>query len=173
MAREFRSVRYLSYFALLAGASMSDPAIAQVTVGYSSLTSVTGAATEQSSFKQRTTDQYEVSGVNVEPIDGGNTFDRNTIWKIYDQNNSWSLSIVDDRPKVDVSKEKTSTRLVQAGRRESVYSTISGPLYTVIQQQTLSPFASVVLPPTVPISTSVFDDESANNEISSKSSLAK
>lgn len=168
MARQFRSVRYLSFLTLFTVVSLGDLAIAQVTVGYSSLTSVTGAAVEQSSFKQRTADQYEISGVNVEPIDGGNTFDRNTVWKIYDQNNSWSLSVVDDRPKVDVSKEQASTKLLQAGRKESVYSTISGPLYMVIQQQTLSPFASVVLPPVVPISTSVFDDESASNESSSK-----
>jgi hypothetical protein len=168
MERQFRSVRYLSFLTLFTVFSLGDLAIAQVTVGYSSLTSVTGAAVEQSSFKQRTTDQYEISGVNVEPIDGGNTFDRNTVWKIYDQNNSWSLSVVDDRPKVDVSKEQASTKLLQAGRKESVYSTISGPLYIVIQQQTLSPFASVVLPPVVPISTSVFDDESASNESSSK-----
>jgi hypothetical protein len=133
-------------------------ASAQVTVGYSSITSAVGAAIVGQTYRQRTTDQYEITGVNVEPNDGGNVFNRRTIWKIYDQSKPWSLSIVDNDPKVDVNKEATSTKLVQAGRRESVYSVISGPLYSTIQRQTLSPFASVQLPPIIPTSTTVFPD---------------
>ncbi len=137
----------------------SQKSLAQVTVGYNSITSVVGSVSSENVYRQRTIDQYEITGVNVEPVDGSSTFDRNTIWKIYDENQDWSLSIVDSNPRVDVNKEEKSTTLVQAGRRESVYSTISGPLYTTIQRQTLSPFASVQLPLIVPVSTSVFPED--------------
>ena len=137
----------------------SQKSLAQVTVGYNSITSVVGSVSSENVYRQRTIDQYEITGVNVEPVDGSSTFDRNTIWKIYDENQGWSLSIVDSNPRVDVNKEEKSTTLVQAGRRESVYSTISGPLYTTIQRQTLSPFASVQLPLIVPVSTSVFPED--------------
>ena len=137
----------------------SQKSLAQVTVGYNSITSVVGSVSSENVYRQRTIDQYEITGVNVEPVDGSSTFDRNTIWKIYDENQDWSLSIVDSNPRVDVNKEEKSTTLVQAGRRESVYSTISGPLYTTIQRQTLSPFASVQLPLILPVSTSVFPED--------------
>ena len=146
----------------------SQRSLAQVTVGYNSITSVTGSVSAENVYRQRTTDQYEITGVNVEPVDGSSTFDRNTIWKIYDQNQDWSLSVVDSNPRVDVNKEEKSTTLVQAGRRESVYSTISGPLYTTIQRQTLSPFASVQLPLIVPVSTSVFPEDVGTGKESDK-----
>ena len=137
----------------------SQRLLAQVTVGYNSITSVSGSVSAENVYRQRTTDQYEITGINVEPVDGSSTFDRNTIWKIYDQNQDWSLSVIDSNPRVDVNKEEKSTTLVQAGRRESVNSTISGPLYRTIQRQTLSPFASVQLPLIVPVSTSVFPED--------------
>ena len=136
-----------------------QPAFAQVTVGYNSLTSVVGSAIVSASYRQRTTDQYEISGVNMEPADGGNTFDRQTIWKIKDQSQPWSLNIVDNNPTVDVAKESTSTKLVQAGRRESVYSVIGGALYGVIERRVLSPFASTQFPAIVPVSTTVFPED--------------
>lgn len=145
-------------FSLLSLAGQQRAA-AQVTVGYSSVTSAVGSVISENTYRQRTIDQYEISGVNVEPIDGSSTFDRNTIWKIYDQNQAWSLSILDSNPRVDVNKQEKSTQLVQAGRRESVYSTISGPLYSTVKRQTLSPFASVQLPLIVPVSTSVFPED--------------
>jgi hypothetical protein len=149
-------------------AGISSTAFAQVTVGYSSLTSVTGAAVVDQVYRQRTTDQYEITGFNVEPHDGGNVFNRNTIWRIYDQSQPWSHSVVDNNPSVEVGKDNTSTRLVQAGRKESVYSTISGPLYSTTQQQNLTPFAPIQLPAIVPISTSVFPDEAASSNTTTK-----
>jgi hypothetical protein len=153
-----RSARFLLAALGMIAASQS-PLLAQVTVGYSSLTTVTGASVVDQVYRQRTTDQYAITGVNVEPQDGGSVFNRNTIWKIYDQSQPWSLTVVDDNPRVEVGKDNTSTRLVQASRKESIYSTISGPLYSTIRQQTLSPFAQVQMPAIVPITTSVFSDE--------------
>jgi hypothetical protein len=153
-----RALFRLSRYVLLLASAMGGSVSAQVTVGYNNLTTVVGSAVQSDSYRQRVTDQYEITGVNVEPIDGGNVFNRDTVWKIYDQDKPWALSIVDERPKVDVSKENTFTRLVQAGRRESVYSVISGPLYNTIVRQTLSPFAAVQLPPVVPVSTTVFPE---------------
>lgn len=153
-----RTIFRLSRFVILLASAMGGSVSAQVTVGYSTITSVVGSAVRSGSYRQRTTDQYEITGVNVEPIDGGNVFSRDTVWKILDQDKPWALSIVDEHPKVDVSKENTSTRLVQAGRRESVYSVISGPLYSTIVRQTLNPFAAVRLPLIVPISTTVFPE---------------
>lgn len=157
MTKAIKVCVYLS-LPLLSFASQQI-ALAQVTVGYSSVTSVVGSVISENTYRQRTIDQYEISGVNVEPIDGSSTFDRNTIWKIYDQNQAWSLSIVDSNPRVDVNKQEKSTQLVQAGRRESVYSTISGPLYSTVKRQTLSPFASIQIPLIVPVSTSVFPED--------------
>ena len=136
-----------------------QPAFAQVTVGYNSLTSVVGSAIVSESYRQRTTDEYAISGVNVEPADGGNTFNRQTIWKIKDQSQPWSLSVVDNNPEVDVAKESTNTKLVQAGRRESVYSVIGGALYSVNERRVLSPFASTQLPYIIPVSTTVFPED--------------
>lgn len=141
---------------------MASPAVqAQVTVGYNTITSVVGAAIVDQTFRQRTTDQYAISGVNVEPIDGGNIFERTTVWKIYDQSEPWSLTVRDDAGSVDVSKEATNSKLVQAGRRESVYAVISGPLSGTIERRTLSPFASVLLPAIIPVTTSVFPEDSS------------
>lgn len=137
---------------------------AQVTVGYNTLTSVVGAASLDQAYRQRSTDRFEATGVNVVPENWRESsgdpvvFDRNTIWRVQDQSRPWSLSIIDDNPKVDVAKERTATKLVQASRREAVYSTISGPLYSTVQRQTLSPFASVILPAIIPVSTTVFPE---------------
>lgn len=138
--------------------AFAGDARAQVTVGYNTITSVVGASVVDSSYRQRLTDQYAIAGVNVEPIDGGDVFDRNTVWKIYDQSAPWALTIRDDSPKADVKKEQSDSRLVQAGRRESVNAVISGPLYSTVQRNTLSPFATVQLPPIIPISTTVFPE---------------
>ena len=138
---------------------VSQAGFAQVTVGYNTLTSASGAAIVNQGYRQRTTDQYEIYGSNVEPSDGGYIFDRQTTWKVKDQSQPWSLSIVDNNPTVDVSKESTSTKLVQAGRRESVYSVVGGPLYSVIERRTFSPFASTQFPAIVPVSTTVFPED--------------
>lgn len=131
-------------------------ACAQVTVGYNTLTSVVGAATVEHTYKQRVTDQYSITGVNVEPIDGGNVFDRSTVWKIYDQAQPWSLTVRDDSPSVDVNTNDMDAKLLQAARRESVYAVISAPLSGVIERRTLNPFAPVQLPAVIPVSTTVF-----------------
>lgn len=150
--------------AVAASLTAADAVHAQVTVGYNTITSVVGAAIVDQTYRQRTTDQYAISGVNVEPIDGGNVFDRTTVWKIYDQSQPWSLDVRDEAGSVDVSKEKTDSQLVQAGRRESVYAVISGPLSGTVQRQTLSPFASVLLPAIIPVTTSVFPEDSSTTQ---------
>jgi hypothetical protein len=148
LLRLFPGLVLLEFFA--------SPGFSQVTVGYSSITSVVGSAVVDQAYRQRTTDQYEITGVNVEPVDGGNVFDRNTTWKIYDQPQPWSLNVVDNNPKVEVSKESTSTKLVQAGRRESVYSVLSRPVNNIVERQSQNLFGSVFLPAVVPVSTTVF-----------------
>ena len=167
MNRIFKTVSITAplALALLCEYIVCKPVNAQVTVGYSTITSVVGSAVVESTYRQRTTDQFAISGVNVEPIDGGNVFSRDTVWKIYDQAQPWSLSIVDDNPRVDVSKEKATTKLVQAGRRENVYTVVSGPLYDTVQSRSLSPFAQVQLPAIIPISTSVFPGGDSVNPV--------
>ncbi|MFM8524165.1 MAG: hypothetical protein ACKOCM_00845 [Cyanobacteriota bacterium] len=137
------------------------PCAAQVTVGYNALTSVVGAATVDQAYRQRTTDRYEITGSNVEPEGGGLMFDRNTIWHVKDQTQPWSLNIADDNPKVDVSKEPTSTKLVPAARRESSSATLSEPYYSTLERRTLSPFARVIMPAILPISTTVFPEQTS------------
>lgn len=147
-------------FWLLAGVVVpslaSSIASAQVTVGYNSVTSVVGAAIIDHTYKQRVTDQYAITGVNVEPTDGSNVFDRRTIWKIMDQSQPWALTVREDTPSVDVNTIDMDSKLVQAGRRETVYAVVSAPLSGVIDRRTMSPFASVVLPAVIPSSTTVF-----------------
>jgi len=145
---------------------VSQAAFAQVTVGYNTLTSASGAAIVNQGYRQRTIDQYEIYGSNVEPSDGGYIFDRQTTWKVNDQSQPWSVSVVDNNPGVDVSKESTSTKLVQAGRREAVYAVVGGPLYSVIERRTLSPFASTQFPAIVPVSTTVFPEDLGKPPIS-------
>ena len=145
--------------AFLLGLLLPSQASSQITVGYNTNISVVGSSVSEDIYRQRVVDQYGITGVNVQPADGSNKFNRETIWKIYDQNDDWSLTVVDSNPRVDVNKEEVSTRLVQAGRREAVSSTISGPVGSTIRRKTLNPFSSVQLPLIIPVSTSVFPDE--------------
>lgn len=147
---------------------LAEKTFAQVTVGYNTNLSVVGSSISENIYRQRVVDHYAVSGVNVEPKNGSNNFHRDTVWKIYDEDKDWSLTVVDSNPRVDVNKEDVSTRLVQAGRRESVYSTISGPLRSTVKRKTLNPFSSVQLPLIVPVSTSVFPEELGIDKNSSR-----
>ena len=156
--KQFALIKFL---VILASLSVFSPrhSSAQVTVGYTTNISVTGSSISEDIYRQRVIDQYAISGVNVEPIDGSNNFNRETIWKINDESDDWSLSVVDSNPRIDVNSDEVSTRLVQAGRAESVSSNISGPLRSVSQRKTLSPFSSVQLPLIIPVSTSVFPED--------------
>lgn len=137
-------------------------AYGQATVGYNSLTSVVGAAVVDQTYRQRVTDQYVITGVNVEPNDGGSQFDRNTVWKIHDQSQPWSLTVRDEAPTVDSNREVVNTKLVQAGRRESAYAVTSAPLNGVIERRVLSPFSPVQMPAIIPVSTTVFPENLGN-----------
>ena len=134
----------------------ATPVIGEIRVGYSSLTSSSRQFSVKSSRKKRVTDQYSISGKNVIPLNSKNKFNRQTIWKVLDQDKKFKLVVVDDNPKIDYSTTETSSELVQASRRESISTTISG-FESTRKRKSLNPFSSRSLPPVIPVSTSVFD----------------
>ena len=134
----------------------SVPALSEIRVGYSSATNAARTVIRQSSEKKRVTDQYSIAGKNVIPKNGKKKFNRYTIWKINDDSKKWSLSIEDEKPRVDYSENFTSTDVVQSSRRESVTSNITG-FESTSTRKSLSPFSTRSLPPVIPVSTSVFD----------------
>ena len=134
----------------------SLPAFGEIRIGYTSFTSSGSTAVVQQTLKKRVTDQYVISGKNVIPSNGKDKFSRNTIWKINEENEPFSLSIDDENPRIDYLTTDTTTKTVQSSRRESVTTSITG-FESTRSRKSLSPFSQRSLPPVVPMSTSVFD----------------
>jgi hypothetical protein len=134
----------------------ATPAIGEIRIGYSSQTSSSRQFTVQSTRKKRVTDQYRITGKNVIPINGKNKFNRETIWKVLDADKKFAISVLDENPKIDYLTTDTSSELVQASRRESVNTTVSG-FESTRTRRSLNPFSARSLPPVIPVSTSVFD----------------
>ena len=134
----------------------SLPAFGEIRIGYTSTTSSGSSAVVQSIRKTRVTDQYVITGKNVIPSNGKSKFNRNTIWKINNEDKPFSLSIDDENPRIDHLTTDTTTKTVQSSRRESVTSSITG-FESTRTRKSLSPFSNRSLPPIVPVSTSVFD----------------
>jgi hypothetical protein len=134
----------------------SSPALGEIRVGYSSFTSSERSAVVQSVRKKRVTDQYIISGKNVIPVNGKNKFNRDTIWKINNENKKFSLFIEDENPRTDLSNTDTTTESVVSSRKESVVTSVTGFDLTKTRKS-LSPLSQRSLPPIVPVSTSVFD----------------
>ena len=134
----------------------STPAYSQVRVGYSTYTNSSRSLILESTRKKRITDQYSISGKNVVPVDGGKKFTRDSIWKIMDKGHKFSLTVVDDNPKVDLLTSDSTTETVQASRKESISTNMYG-FESTKPKRVLSPFSVRSLPPIVPVSTSVFN----------------
>ena len=134
----------------------SSPALGEIRVGYSSFTSSERSAIVQSVQKKRITDQYIISGKNVIPVNGKNKFNRDTIWKINNENKKFSLFIEDENPRTDLLNTDTTTESVVSSRKESVVTSVTGFDLTKTRKS-LSPLSQRSLPPIVPVSTSVFD----------------
>jgi hypothetical protein len=134
----------------------SSPALGEIRVGYSSFTSSERSAVVQSVRKKRVTDQYIISGKNVIPVNGKNKFNRDTIWKINNENKKFSLFIEDENPRTDLLNTDTTTESVVSSRKESVVTSVTGFDLTKTRKS-LSPLSQRSLPPIVPVSTSVFD----------------
>ena len=134
----------------------SSPALGEIRVGYSSFTSSERSAVVQSVRKKRVTDQYIISGKNVIPVNGKNKFNRDTIWKINNENKKFSLFIEDENPRTDLLNTDTTTESVVSSRKESVVTSVTGFDLTKTRKS-LSPLSQRSLPPIVPVSTSVFN----------------
>lgn len=148
----------LSCLAALLGLASGglSPLRAQVVVGYSSTTSASMSRVREDTLNLRNRSSFGIGGSNVEPIDGGSTYDERTIWRIRDTSQPSSLILVQENSVFDAREDNSDTKVQQAGRREGVNVTLLPPLSTVLEAQVVSPFAPVL--PALPslLSTTVF-----------------
>ncbi len=143
--------------ALLAiGVGTVPAGLSQVVVGYNSVTQASVIKTTETDLNLRSRSSFGVAGINAEPIDGSSIYDRSTLWRIRDTSKPSSLTVMIEDPVFQLQQDVTNTNTAQASRRESVASTITGALGSVIQPAVVNPFAPVV--PILPssLSTSVF-----------------
>lgn len=129
---------------------------AQVAVGYNSTTSATGARAMQQTLNLRNRSSFGIGGSNVEPIDGGNIYDPTTLWRIRDSSKASSLVLVQENSVFDTQKDKSNSSIQGAARQEQISVTLVPPLSTVLEPQTVNPFAPVLPVLPSPLSTSVF-----------------
>lgn len=141
---------------LVLSMGLAEPSHSQVIVGYNSVIQASVIRTDERLLNLRSRSSFGVAGINVEPIDGTSVYDRSTIWRIRDTSKPSSLTVMIEDPVFEVQQDITQTDTAQVSRRESVYSTITGPLGNLLQPAVVSPFAPVI--PVVPstLSTSVF-----------------
>ena len=76
---------------------------------------------------------FEVSGINVIPVDGTLIYTEDTIFKILDQNKPFSLNILDSN-QIQTFENKTRVESASAGRTENVFAVVSGPAAGAVPQ---------------------------------------
>ena len=121
----------------LLGIGLNNGAKAQITVGYRNPigVSVSRFLSQKEAVKNGPR-VFEVSGINVIPVDGTLIYTEDTIFKILDQNKPFSLNILDSN-QIQTFENKTRVESASAGRTENVFAVVSGPAAGAVPQ---SPF---------------------------------
>lgn len=122
-------MKQLLPFALTAQALLltMQPAVAQVTVGYSNPIFSSAFVGVEERRGVRETVQFGVAGVNVVPSDGSLIYDENTIWKIDQPDRPFSLTVIENSPQLEIRNSDVITRSAQVSRTERVFVQVSGP----------------------------------------------
>lgn len=117
-------------FFLLAGQAVllaALPAAAQVTVGYRNPIFSSAFVGVEERRAVRETVQFGVAGLNVVPVDGTLIYDENTIWKIDQPDQPFSLTVTENNPLIETRNTDVTTRTAQVRRTERVFVQVSGP----------------------------------------------
>lgn len=124
-------------FILFSLSLLQANASAQITVGYRNPigVSVNRSLSQKAALKNGPR-LFEVSGINVIPVDGTLIYTEDTIFKILDQNKPFSLNILDSN-QIQTFENKTRVESASAGRTENVFAVVSGPAAGAVPQ---SPF---------------------------------
>ena len=109
-------------------------ASAQITVGYRNPigVSVNRSFSQKDALKNGPR-VFEVSAINVVPVDGTLIYTEGTIFKILDQNKPFSLNILDSN-QIQTFENKSRVESASAGRTENVFVSIGAPAASAIQQ---------------------------------------
>ena len=125
-------------FVLIIVSIWQASAYGQITVGYRNPigVSVNRSFSQKDALKNGPR-VFEVSAINVVPVDGTLIYTEDTIFKVLDQNKPFSLNILDSN-QIQTFENRTRVESASAGRTENVFVTIASPAASVILQ---SPFA--------------------------------
>ena len=113
-------------------------ASAQITVGYRNPigVSVNRSFSQKDALKNGPR-VFEVSAINVIPVDGTLIYTEDTTFKILDQDKPFSLNILDSN-QIKTFESRTRVESASAGRTEAVFTVVGGPAASAVPQ---SPFA--------------------------------
>jgi hypothetical protein len=106
---------------------------AQITVGYRNPIGVIANRSLSERQAKKDTRLFELAGINAIPIDGSLIYTEDTIFKIQDQNKSFSLNVVDAN-QIQTFENKTKVESVSAGRTENIFVFVSAPAAGAIPQ---------------------------------------
>jgi hypothetical protein len=105
----------------------------QITVGYRNPIGVSASLGLTGRQAKKETRLFELTGVNVVPVDGSLIYTEATIFKVLDQNKSFSLDVV-DATEIQTFENKTNVETVSAGRTENVFVFVAGRAAEAIPQ---------------------------------------
>ena len=127
MTQVKRSIQLAGSLLLLAVSCWQSNAAAQITVGYRNPIFVNQSRTREQRQGVRTTRRFEVSGINVKPLDGSLIYDEDTIWTISEPGKPFSLTVLDQNPLVETRQTSIQAETSQAARTERVFVQVTGP----------------------------------------------
>jgi hypothetical protein len=119
--------------ALLIISAWQGRAGAQITVGYRNPIGVSSNRTLSERQAKKETRLFELAGINAIPIDGSLIYTEDTIFKILDQNKSFSLNVA-DTTEIKTFENKTRVESASAGRTENVFVIVAASAARVIPQ---------------------------------------
>ena len=125
-------------FILFSLSLLQTNASAQITVGYRNPigVSVNRSFSQKDALKNGPR-VFEVSAINVIPVDGTLIYTEDTTFKILDQDKPFSLNILDSN-QIKTFESRTRVESASAGRTEAVFTVVGGPAASAVPQ---SPFA--------------------------------
>ena len=125
-------------FILLAISLWQANASSQITVGYRNPIGVSvNRSFSQTDALKNGPRVFEVSAINVIPVDGTLIYTEDTTFKILDQDKPFSLNILDSN-QIKTFESRTRIESASAGRTEDVFVSVGGPAAGAVPQ---SPFA--------------------------------
>ena len=127
MIQALRPFQIVSSLVLLAIAGFPSSAGAQITVGYRNPIFVNQNRTLEQRNGVRTTQRFEVTGINVRPLDGSLIYDQDTIWTISEPGLPLSLTVLDQNPLIETRQTTIQAETSQAARTERVFVQVTGP----------------------------------------------